>query len=152
MEKIVPVDPQDIPQILKIIKKEFPYKSFEIENFHGRVLQPSVFVFKITLEKELGGFIDIEFLNEETGRITAVSVLEKFRGKQLGKKLVEFAIDFFRKQAVKKIVLLVAQDNETAKKLYLEAGFAKTKTLENKIGSKTVEEMELELGDNAHED
>lgn len=144
MQKIAPIEPQDVPTILKIVKKEFPYKQFEAEKFHERVLQPNVFVFKATEAKELAGFIDIEFLDEQTGRITALSVLEKFRGKKIGKKLVEFAIDFFKKQACNRIVLLVTKENETAKKIYSKAGFKKTADL-GKIGEKEAEEMELNL-------
>ena len=146
-KKIVPIGPEDVPRILKIVQKEFPYKNFEEERFHERVLQPSVFVFKAVEGKQLAGFIDIEFMDEQTGRITALSVMERFRGKKIGKKLVEFAIDFFKKQACERIVLLVAKENETAKKVYSEAGFKKTKDLE-KIGGKEAEEMELRLQGN----
>lgn len=143
-QKIVPIEPQDVPIVLKIVQKEFPYRRFETEQFHERVLQPSVFVFKAVNRNELAGFVDLEFLDEQTGRITALGVLEKFWGKKIGKKLVDFAIDFFRKQACKKIVLLVAKENKTAKKIYEQAGFKKTKELE-KIGGKEAEEMELQI-------
>lgn len=145
MQKIVPIEPKDVPVLLKLISKEFPYKSFDEEQFNERVLQPSVFVFKIVQGKELAGFIDLEFLSEGVGRITAMSVLEKFRGKNLGKKLAEFAINFFKKQACRKIVLLVRKENEAAKKIYALAGFQKTRTLEKKIDDAIVEEMELAL-------
>ncbi len=145
LQKIVPIEPLDVPTILKIVQKEFPYKQFETEKFHERVLQPSVFVFKAMESKGLSGFIDLEFLDEETGRITALSVLEKFRGKKIGKKLVDFAIDFFKKQACKKIVLLVAKENKTAKKIYEQSGFKKIKELKKKIGGKEAEEMELQI-------
>ncbi len=141
LQKIDLIEPKDVPEILEIIKKEFPYKEIGIERFHERALQPSVFIFKILEGKKLAGFIDLEFLDEQTGRITAMSVLAQYRGKKIGKKLVEFAIDFFKKQACGKIVLLVKQSNETAKKIYSLAGFRKTKTLANKIDGETVEEM-----------
>lgn len=145
MQKIVPIEPIDVPVLLENIAKEFPYTGFNVEKLHERALQPSVFIFKVTEKKKIAGFIDIEFLNETTGRITAMSVFTKFRGKNFGKKLVEFAIDFFKKQGCDSIVLLVKRENETAKKIYSKAGFKKTRTMEKKIDNSIVEEMSLSI-------
>nr|WP_300364971.1 GNAT family N-acetyltransferase [Brachyspira sp.] len=53
----------------------------------------------------------------------AISVLKEYWGNGIGRKLIDYAIDYSKKKSIKKIELRVRTDNERALKLYKSLGF-----------------------------
>ncbi len=72
----------------------------------------------IALIKETENGEDIVF-------IEAVGILNFYQGRGLGKNMLRSAIDFAEKYGVKKVMLSVNAENESAAELYLKEGFKK---------------------------
>ncbi len=72
------------------------------------------------------GYIWFKVIRSATGvfgRIEHIFVDESWRGKGLGKMLMETAEEYFRKRGVKKVKLTVTTANRKAIKLYSEMGY-----------------------------
>lgn len=91
------------------------------------------------------GFIEIESLEEEIARINGLTVKPEFRNKGIAKKLLEFALQLLKKEGVQRVLLLVKQGNEAAKKLYTEAGFYFIGMYHRDLDQAVVEELELDF-------
>ncbi|HIH00524.1 TPA: GNAT family N-acetyltransferase [Thermoplasmata archaeon] len=59
----------------------------------------------------------------DCGRIGSVAVLDSFRGKGLGRKLLEACEKEFRRRGVGRFMLEVAVDNQDAVRLYENSGY-----------------------------
>jgi len=94
--------------------KENVIKSFkkEPEGFIG-----------IEENSELIAFIRIKTLKNNTCHISDLYVKKEFRGKGLGKKLMEIADEYAKRKGAKRITLNVRKDNEPALNLYKKSGF-----------------------------
>ncbi|WP_295157534.1 GNAT family N-acetyltransferase [uncultured Brachyspira sp.] len=53
----------------------------------------------------------------------AISVLKEYWGNGVGRKLINYAVDYSKKNSIKKIELIVRTDNKRALKLYKSLGF-----------------------------
>lgn len=126
----------------ELIKTEFPYIGATVEKISQRLARPEAFIFEATEKNEFAGFIDLS-LFENKGAINGFSVQKKFRNKGIGKKLLEFGIEFLKENGAQKIRLLVKKENEQAKKLYKKQGFKFIGMHPKKISGKEIEEMEL---------
>ncbi len=129
---IVKADEKDIAEIGKIVSREFAYKGLTAEKIAERMGKPYIAIFKKTLNGSFAGFVEIE-INEHFGMINAVSVLEKYRKKGIGKELLNYAVEFLKEKGIPKAKLLVKQDNTEAKKLYASLGFEMTGIHSKKI-------------------
>ena len=119
----------------ELYPKEFGWdQTFEIEA--GEVF--SAFFKNHKLEKERVWIADIdgEFagciflvkLNDQTARLRALLVEPKFRGYQLGTKLVNQCIQFARSVGYKEITLWTCDQLKGARVIYSQAGFKLGKT------------------------
>lgn len=138
----------DAKKIAELVQNEFPYVNASGQKIKSRLENPNIEIFKISEKKELAGIIDLEILPNNTGRINGLAVLEKFRGKNFGKKLLKKGISFFSGKNFDKIILLVGKDNGVAKSLYKSYGFEFSKRHFKKISGNEVEEFELALEKN----
>jgi ribosomal-protein-alanine N-acetyltransferase len=141
------IELDDISIILKLLKAEFPYISIDKTQLEEKIANPSFHLLKLTKENKILGFIEIELIEESLARINALVVLPAERGKNYGKELLEKAIHFLKREGIKRITLLVKEDNEEAKKLYYDVGFKFVGLYQQWGTSATVEELELELED-----
>jgi ribosomal protein S18 acetylase RimI-like enzyme len=82
----------------------------KIAEENGRVVG---YIWFKTIESAVGVF----------GRVEHIFVDEAYRGKGLGRKLMESAEDYFRKHGLGKMKLTVSKDNETAVALYRDMGY-----------------------------
>ncbi|MBN1940802.1 MAG: GNAT family N-acetyltransferase [Candidatus Diapherotrites archaeon] len=148
---ILPAYDSDSKEIVKMIKREFAYSKITEKKFLEKLESKSKRVFKAVEDKKIIGFVELRKLDFQTARISGFTIAPKFRGKGFGKKMLEFAIDFLRKKKIKRVTLLVRQDNEKAKKLYTKMGFGFMGLWKNKIGGHVAEEWELNLHSNGEE-
>ena len=105
--------------------------------------EKKIMIFKGTIDKELVGFVDIEFLGEQSSRINGITIIEEFRGKGFAKELLKYALAFLQKTGNTEIFLLVREDNEIAKKIYSAFNFRFEEYLDKKIVGKKIEKWYL---------
>jgi len=63
------------------------------------------------------------YSSDNTANIFSVTVLEKYRGKKYGKKLIEFAIEKAKSKGLDEIGLSTEVENTVANNLYKSFGF-----------------------------
>ncbi len=143
--KITKAGEGDLAKITQLIQKEFPY----VERNDGEAVNAlrtgTISIFKAVEKGKILGFVEVVFLEQGIARINGLTVLESKRGKGIGKKLFDFAIEFLKKRKIERIVLFVKQSNTAAKELYSRAGFLFTGLVNRKIDNALIEEMELGL-------
>jgi ribosomal protein S18 acetylase RimI-like enzyme len=139
--------PEDATAISRLIALDFPYTKATSENVKARMQKPNIRLFKAVEKSEIAGFVELEFLDNLFGvwRINGLAVKKSERKKGFGKKLVEFTLEFLKKQGALKIALLVRPDNYVAKKMYRKFGFESNGFWKSQINGKKTEEWVLEL-------
>ncbi len=136
----------DLPKIMLIIGKEFPYVERSLEKTINAIKEEKITIFKAVEGNKFIGFIEAQFLEEGIARINGVSVEEDSRGQGIGKTLLQYTIKFLKEKGIERILLLVKQSNEKAKSLYREMGFGFIGLYHRKLDNEIIEEMELDLG------
>ncbi|MFH1256439.1 MAG: GNAT family N-acetyltransferase [Candidatus Diapherotrites archaeon] len=137
---------KDFPHMAELVLEEFSYVNASRERLVKRFSEhPEIFMFKLSDRKGIAGFLELQ-LREEKARINALVVKKGFRGKGLGKRLLEFGIDFLKKQNISEVMLNVKQDNVHAKNIYALYGFESRGVIPNKIiDGAPIEKMKLNL-------
>jgi len=97
---------------------------------------------------DLAGSIGIVKADEKTAQLRWFLVDSRFRGRGLGRKLMEEALAFCREKKYENVFLQTVDKLKTARLLYQKFGFKLTRTIEQDIWSQhLVEEYwELDLG------
>jgi len=142
----------DFPEVIALIRKEFPYVSFDEAKVRERIESSRIFLFKAVEGKELLGFAETELLEESIARINGLTVKPKHRNKGVARKLLDHVIKFLKEKKVERILLLVKEKNEGAKKIYKETGFRFIGMYHRELDNAVVEEMELDLSPGSKED
>ncbi len=142
---IKPVVDSDLPEIISMINREFPYVSISIEKIREKIRKKKIFVFKAVEGEKLLGFIEAEMLEAGLARINGLTVKPSERNRGIAGKLLDHMIRFLHGKNVRRIMLLVKQKNEEAKKLYGQKGFKFMGLYRREIDQAIVEEMELDL-------
>lgn len=145
--EILKVSDSDLPEVAKLIMKEFPYMNATPEKLKERIERKNYFIYKAVAEKQLAGFADFEIDSSgELGKLNGLEVKEKFRARGIGKELLKFVIEFMQGAGCGRIQLLVKEGNEKAKALYGEFGFQFAGMYSKQLDNSLVEIMELDLG------
>ncbi len=150
--KIKEVEEQDYGEVISLIRTAFPYTEFNEEKIKQRIESNKIFLFKAVEGKQLQGFIEVELLEESIARINGLTVKPKFRKKGVAKKLLQHTLNFLKKKKTERVLLLVKQGNQAAKKLYKEEGFRFIGMYHRQLDNMVVEEMELDLLPGSEED
>lgn len=93
-------------------------------------------LFVAEVNDDLVGFIALmgTKLNKKSHiKEVAMGIVKDHSGKGLGGKLIEHAIDFARKDQIKRLELTVIIENKNAIKLYKKMGFIKEGTKKNSV-------------------
>ena len=143
--KILKAKSEDADLILPLLKKEFSYVKADSAIFIKRLEEENIFIYKIIEDSKFAGFVDMQILEDGIARINGLAIVYNARGNNLGKELLEFGIQFLKEKGIARVKLLVKEKNETAKKLYTEAGFAFIGLHHENIDESVIEEMELDL-------
>lgn len=139
------IEERDYPEVLELMRKEFPYVHFDEGKIKERIESSTIFLFKAVEGKKLLGFIEVEIMKGEIARINGVTVKPEHRNKGAAKKLLEHVIEFLKKKKIERVLLLVKEKNEAAKKVYKKAGFNFIGMYHRELDQAVVEEMELDF-------
>ncbi len=66
------------------------------------------------------------FLGKKVALLEDMVVAPAWRGKGIGKELIDYAVDFARREGFGRITLLTDSDNAAAQQFYLSRGFTKS--------------------------
>ncbi len=141
--KISKVVKEDFDEISCLVKEEFPYTKKKMNSVERRIKDGSI-IFTAQENNFFLGFIEFKVISS-SAKLLGLAVKKEFRKKGAGKKLFDFLIDYSKKNNLKKIFLLVKEDNLKAKKLYKSKNFIKTGFLQKKIEGSKIEKRELNL-------
>ena len=89
------------------------------------------FIYVAEDNQKIVGFITGEILSKkewytvQLGTINNLFVLEEYRGKGIGKKLMETMMDAFKEKGINNFELYALNNNENALKFYEKLGFRK---------------------------
>ncbi|MFH1224290.1 MAG: GNAT family N-acetyltransferase [Candidatus Diapherotrites archaeon] len=146
--QIADATPDDVQELLALIKKEFPYLKTTARRVWDKIDNPYFMVLKMVDSKRgIIGFAEFQALDADNGiaRLNAVAIKEKFRGKRHAKRLMGAALKKMRGNGCTKAVLLVRVNNRKAKSLYKGLGFKKMGMYGRLIDGKKIEEWEKRL-------
>ena len=115
----------------------FPYAGFTHSAITQRLENPNIVYLAAVAGGHCVGFIDYE-LKEGRAQILGLAVLDEWRGKGIARQLLEKSLQEIALAGKKRVDLLVAENNEAAKKLYSGYGFAVTGKLEKKLWDQEV--------------
>lgn len=144
--QVKPVEEKDFQEIVALIKREFPYFQASPEKVKERVANRRIFVLKAVEKNVLLGFVEAEFLEKGIARINGLTVKPEHRKEGVATALLEEMLKQLKEKGVERIMLLVKQSNEEAKKLYQQKGFQFIGLYQREIDGTVVEEMELDIG------
>lgn len=89
------------------------------------------YYFMVKENNEIIGFMNCKIENDEG--MFDIGLCKSYRGKALGKKLLETAINFLNNKNVNNVSLIVIEKNKIAYDMYKKRGFVKEHTISNWI-------------------
>lgn len=123
--------------ITVLTRRFFPYTKFTLEKILERLASKNISYFVALHDGHTIGFVDIEFIGDEA-KVLGLAVLEEFRNKGVGTRLLKKAISFTEEKNAKAINLFVSTDNTLALSLYKKHGFLVRGVLDRRIGDKEI--------------
>ncbi|MBM3282319.1 MAG: GNAT family N-acetyltransferase [Candidatus Diapherotrites archaeon] len=138
---------KDIPQIAPLIQEYFPYTQIDEFELARRMASP-VFFYHIAREKNtFAGYAEWEIIDEKNRivRLNGIAILPKFQGKGLAHALMNAGESMAREKKMQKMILLVSETNNEAKKLYEKNKWNYSRTHIKKINGKKTEVWEKEI-------
>ncbi len=130
---IEPATQEDIDQIIEIEKESFK-DPWTKENFEKELKLKFSHFFVCKELSEVIGYI-VFWTIEDEGHIMNTAVKKEYRGKGIGKILLNHIIEFSKTKNIKQIFLEVREKNLIAKKLYSAFGFEPIQLRKNFYGN-----------------
>lgn len=157
---IIPAEKKHWYSITAMTETFFPYANFSYDEIMRRLSTDAIFYFVAlcgsnfaneldsidSLDASKGhtvGFVDFE-LKEKSAQILGLAVLEEYRGKGIGAKLLQRALDEIMRLSgeraipLERIDLLVSDSNPAALALYKKHGFETAGKLDRKLWGQDV--------------
>lgn len=111
----------DFLQANNLIKEAFGYEK-------KKVYDDNVYEFVCVLDEVIVGYFNMTIIQDvikgiKISHIDYVCISEKYRGRGLGKMMMEFAIEFASNKGISRIELTSSSKRVAAHKLYLSLGF-----------------------------
>ncbi|MGI6589850.1 MAG: GNAT family N-acetyltransferase [Candidatus Iainarchaeum sp.] len=140
------VNEKDVEWLNKVIKTEFPYTKFDTKKISEKINSLDFCILVARQENIQIGFCETElFPQNQEARLNAIFVEDAWRGRGIGKTLIERAINKCKHKRIQKIFLLVKEENIAARNLYKKTKFVFKKIHHKKIDSSTIEEWEQKI-------
>ncbi|RLE44481.1 hypothetical protein DRJ19_00290 [Candidatus Woesearchaeota archaeon] len=125
-----------IHKALALILQEFPYIKFKTKSkFRKRLMQKNIHAIIALHKGRLVAFCEYA-LFKTSCRINAIVVAESFRGKGYGSKILAYVLKNLPKR-IKKVRVIVWNDNSAAIRLYKKFGFRYEKAYRPILGKNT---------------
>ncbi len=123
--EIRPLQVLDWEQLTDLDLAVFPddYITFEVFKI---IVEANRFFGLFLDDGELIGQLSLGIFGENAGHLSRIGVKESYQNQGYGSQLMRFAIEWFKKKEVSKIILYTQQDNFHAQHLYKKFGFAIT--------------------------
>jgi len=126
---------KDIPELQEMIKPMFPNSRFysdpffsheEADNLHLVWIENSVLgkAAELVLHIPGKGFVTCKKREGEVGEIILIGVKDRFRGKNLGKVLMDSSVEWFSINGIKDIKIKTQLKNIAAMNFYRKLGFS----------------------------
>lgn len=142
---IIPAGHKHLYSITVMTEKYFPYTGFHFGEILRRMANPNIRYFVAIANGHTVGYIDFEAKpDRSTSQILGLGVLEEFRRHGIGRRLIERALEEIPEfknidgKPITRVELMVAENNEVAKKLYESHGFHRHGLLDRELGGSKV--------------
>ena len=147
MEKIQIAQEKDANAILALIQEYFSYTEIDEHELLRRIHSPKFIYHYTQKNNQIIGFAEWEIIDTEKKiiRLNGIAVLPAFRGTGCAHALMGEGERVAREKGMKKIVLLVAEKNNTAKELYTHNKWTFVRKHLKKINGENAEVWEKEL-------
>ena len=121
----------DLKEVMEIEKVSFPNRKPFSEDYFGKLYQKYPEGFMVAEDKgKILGYA-IGEVQKDCGKIISIAVHPAWRKKEVGKKLANFYLAYFKKKNLKKIFLHMRKNNLAAISFYKNLGFQILKTIKN---------------------
>jgi GNAT superfamily N-acetyltransferase len=142
----------EIKDYFKILNEEWLNEYFTIEESdhiqlgdpQKHIIDKGGKIFFAKYNNEIAGTVSLMRINEQTYELGKMAVTEKFRGKGIGKLLIEYSIKEANRSGLKRIILYSNTKLSPAIHLYKKYGF-KEVLLTNSVYKRSDIKMELKL-------
>jgi [ribosomal protein S18]-alanine N-acetyltransferase len=111
----------DLPQVVEIEKVSLP-SPWSKELFEEELKRDVAYYFVMEEEGQVAGYMGYWEAPQEA-HIINLAIAPKFRGRGLGRQMIEYCLDFARKRGAGLATLEVRESNEAARKLYEKCDF-----------------------------
>jgi len=138
---------EDAKEILALIQEYFPYTQIDEFELARRMSAPEFFYHMAREKNAFVGYAEWEITDEKNGiiRLNGIAILPKFRGKGCANMLMQEGEKNAQEQKIKKMILLVAEKNNAAKKLYEKNNWKFSRMHVKKINGENTEVWEKSL-------
>ncbi|MFL0352749.1 GNAT family N-acetyltransferase [Xanthomarina sp. GH4-25] len=101
-----------------------PYDEEVLSKPEKYIIDKNGFIFFIMLDKQVVGTVALVPIQEEgTFELTKMAVSPEYRGHKLGQKLMQYCLEFAKKQQFKRFLLYSSRKLENAIHIYKKYGF-----------------------------
>lgn len=122
-----------------------PYDSELLSRCEEIILKPGGFIFFVRIEKQIAGTAAFIFKSEGVYELGKMAIDPEFQGFQYGQKLMQFLIDFAKKNQWSKLVLYSNTLLENAIHIYRKVGFIEVPLEKNLPYDRSNIKMEMSL-------
>lgn len=122
--EIFPMGAEDIPQVVQLENEIFS-RPWSEESFRTAVDNPDNLYYVAKSGEGVVGYVGIWGMPPE-GEVCNVAVSPGYRGRHIGKKLMEAGLEQALKKEITRLFLEVRASNTAAKNLYKSLGFQET--------------------------
>ena len=122
--EILKVNIEDVNIIYEIDKVNFTYDSYNLDTITNYINDKNILFLKILDNNEVIGY-SIVLLTNPDAEILKICIKIEYRNKSYAKKLLQYNIDYLKKNNFENMYLEVRSNNNIAIKLYENLGFIK---------------------------
>jgi len=112
-----------------------PNRSAFKDHYRKKLEREDTTIIFLYIEGDIAGYVDINFCKKNKTTETSHGVLSSFAGKGLGKKLINYAVEYSKNYIAdaEYIIGWIAEDNIGSIKNFLSNGYTKTEKFEHRI-------------------
>lgn len=142
---ILPMQPEDIPAVLEL--EAGTLSAWSRKQLESELEQPTglQFVVRRAGSEKILAFLCGRLVADEA-EILKINVADVARGKGLGTRLLDFALDFFKGKGARTCFLELRASNQGARKLYEKRGFTVSGSRRNYYDQPVEDAVLMQLG------